>query len=613
MHRRLSVARIAFLMAISAVTTHAQFADPVLDAQLARAEKALPVNRQRVDQERKAAGLPSADVTWFSVPAMSDRMRLHDTYPVDGFLEGELRVVMARDEFEPASFQLFSRKDLDDVRLSVGPLKTKDGATIRPEDIDLRVVKLWLQNGNAWISYFDDVGLKLVPELMLHDEEMVKVDLGVQANYARLKDGKGERHLWISSPRQLENTCFDPVNEPFADADAFQPVRLDKDCFKQFVLTVHAPKDQAPGVYTGSIAVTARGKALATIPVAVRVLPFVLPAPRPYDNLDEPFLVSFMGSRNLGHFEQMFGGDHEKAKAYLRDYLVSMRDHGISYPCYDQTEEVFEMVRELGMPTRPVVGAKSFVPWFALNYGGRMSFEKMMQAKEGARRCSRMYEDLVGHNDLLCSYGDEQGTAFVTAHRNFFKYFIEKGIKQGCAGHEPLLWKGGYVYDFYPMGGRPNDVERLRPWKEIGGKSVGFYASQHNGSENPQYVRMQHGLLGYFSGMNLVMNYEFANGPWNDRDSILYKPMVVSYLNAGGLVETLAYAGFREGIDDIRYATYLKLLVREAAASKDIEAKILGRKALQYLALLPRDTMDLDMVRAEMIEHILKLRKVLGK
>ena len=147
----------------------------------------------------------------------------------------------------------------------------------------------------------------------------------------------------------------------------------------------------------------------------------------------------------------------------------------------------------------------------------------------------------------------------------------------------------------------------------MGGKYLGFYACQHTGSENPQYIRMQHGLLGYFNGLNMVYNYEFAIGPWNDLVYSLYRPMVVSYLNAGGLVETFAYAGFREGIDDIRYATCLKRLTREAEAAEDVEIRLLGRKALLYLALLPRESMDLNAVRAEMVEYILKLRKALGK
>ena len=83
--------------------------------------------------------------------------------------------------------------------------------------------------------------------------------------------------------------------------------------------------------------------------------------------------------------------------------------------------------------------------------------------------------------------------------------------------------------------------------------------------------------------------------------------MVLAYLNRGGLVDTLQWEGFREGIDDMRYATQLKLLVQEAVESGQTPRQLAGKKALQYMALLEPSKMDMDGVRAEMINHILKL------
>ena len=83
--------------------------------------------------------------------------------------------------------------------------------------------------------------------------------------------------------------------------------------------------------------------------------------------------------------------------------------------------------------------------------------------------------------------------------------------------------------------------------------------------------------------------------------------MVVAMYNRGGMVDTLQWEGFREGVDDMRYATQLKLLAREAVASGNTERKLTANKALQYLALLKPAEMDLEVVRAEMTEHILKL------
>lgn len=604
----------ALTATLAAGVSFAEMRNPVLDGQLARAEKEMPKNATRVRTDiKKLPGekkLLNNDLAWYVVPAMSDRMRLHDTFPVDGRFAGDVRVIVAQDEFEPASFQLFSFKDMDGVTLSVTPLRTKSGAEIKKSDVDLRVIKLWLQNGNAWQSYFADVGLMLVPELALHDENMVKVDLKKQANYARLQYKDGEKHVWISAPAEIAKNGFNPVKEPFFDAKMLQPVKLERNAFKQFLLTIHAPKDQTPGVYHGAIEVKdKKGKLMASLPLAVRVLPFVLPLPRTFNNLDKPFVVSFMGGASLEYCKKQFG-DNQKAIDFYTDYLISQREHGIFNAVFEQSEQGFEIAKKAGISMKPVLG-HGFIGWLGLNFGGRMTFDNAMSAKNGANVASDFYNKMVGHNEIFVGYGDEQGAAFVTAHRPLLEYYVAKGMYNSCAGHAALLYKGGYLYDYNPMGTTPDNTEYINTWNRLGDRYLSFYAAQHNGSENPQFVRMQHGLLGYFSGLSMVYNYEFAVGPWNDFDSILYRPMVVSYLNAGGLVESLPYSGFREGIDDIRYVTKLKLLCRDAFASKNFEAEILARKAQQYLALLDYKTMDLNAVRAEVIDHILKLQAAL--
>ena len=251
----------ALVAALSAGAALAGVEDTVWNAQKERAKALKPANAKRL----RWAGA-TGDVAFFAVPAMSDLMRLDDTWPDDGALGGTVRCVVAQDEFESCSFELFAFRDLDGVELSVDLGLPSD----------LRVVKVWFQNGNGWTSYFNDVGLKLVPELLLHDENLIRVtkEKGGPANHARVRrDGK-DTWVWISSPKEMN-----PKEEPwqydpgFADADRLLPVTLWKDSFKQFFLTVHPPKDCAPGVYKGSVSVRRKGTELARIPLAVRVLP----------------------------------------------------------------------------------------------------------------------------------------------------------------------------------------------------------------------------------------------------------------------------------------------------------------------------------------------------
>ncbi|NLF21939.1 MAG: hypothetical protein GX590_02150, partial [Lentisphaerae bacterium] len=72
-------------------------------------------------------------------------------------------------------------------------------------------------------------------------------------------------------------------------------------------------------------------------------------------------------------------------------------------------------------------------------------------------------------------------------------------------------------------------------------------------------------------------------------------------------VDTIQFEGFREAIDDVRYATLLKQVAHRAIATGATEHVYAGRMALQYLALLDGKTCDLNAVRVEMIHTILSL------
>lgn len=592
---------LAIMLAATTGAFAQSWPNTIYQDQKARAEKAMPQNRERVAAAMKVAGLQNQKIAWFNVPALSDCMRLADTFPEDGEFGGTLRAVMAQGEFEPVSFELFAFDNMKDVQLSVSDLVGPGGARIGKDALDLRVVKIWFQNGNAWVSYFDDPGLKLCPELLLHDENMIKVDLKQEANYARVKgaDGK-ESFVWISAPRDFGPNGFKPKNEKgFRDAETMQPVVLDRNAFKQFFLTVHAAKNQKPGTYKGKVSVAQSGKALAEIPVAVRVLPFELPMPRTYFNLDKPMLIRMMGAS---------AGDNPKK-------LQNFYDHGMFHVGFKHDKATIDLMRKIGYPL-DWVGDGPQLSWYGLNFGGRMTFDNAMDAKRGADKLVKKWDALLGHHNVLTSYGDEQGAAFVAAHREMLEEYFSHGLKMGCAGHDALFYKGGYVYENMPLGTTPDDMKRTGRWNEVGDTFVSFYALQHTGSENPQFVRYQHGLLSYLSNMSMIENYEFAigdtNDSWNDRANIVYRPMVITYENADGLMETIQWSGFREGVDDMRYMTYLKLLCREAEESGKLEARLVARKALQWESLIPRQSPDLNSIRLEAIAHILKIRKAMG-
>ena len=157
-----------------------------------------------------AGAVAQAGVTWWAVPAMSGEQRLPDKDPTDGEREGTVRIVAAKEEYEPGSFVLLSDADLGKVEIKVGVLTSGTGAVFPAADVDLKVVKVWYQNLNGWFSYFSDNGNKLCPELLLNDEDLVRVDTEKQANYARLvktdKRGKvlSTSEQWLNPPRAVD-------------------------------------------------------------------------------------------------------------------------------------------------------------------------------------------------------------------------------------------------------------------------------------------------------------------------------------------------------------------------------------------------------------------------
>ena len=236
----------------------------------------------------------AADVSWWAVPAMSEEQRLPDTVPTDGEKGGVVRIVAAKGEYEPGSFVVRSTEDLGKVKLEVSDLKQvkskgegeeRDTGVVFPkENIDLKVIKVWYQNKNGWFTYFADTGFKLCPELLLNDEDLIRVDTEKVANYARLTEKDGRRHeFWLNPPRLLDRRYFDHFTESsafpsmrpgFADEKTIQNVYHKKDVSKQYMLTAHVTSGVPAGVYRGTVTFRPAGKenfAPVAVPVELKV------------------------------------------------------------------------------------------------------------------------------------------------------------------------------------------------------------------------------------------------------------------------------------------------------------------------------------------------------
>ena len=580
-------------------------------------KKASP--KQLVNAVRTARQANAADpgrFVWYTVPAMSEVQYLPDAYPVDGQYNAPVRIVMAQDEYEPGSFVIYPFEDLGKVRLSLSEFKTADGKVFPASDLDLKVVKVWYQNGNGWYSYFGDTGLKLLPELLLNDEDLIKVDTENERNYARITEKDGSVHYrWISAPLQIDKRIghptykefcpFQPMRRNFQDAKTLQPVTLKEGEFKQFFLTAHARKGQAPGLYKGSIRIDGP-KGGCGIPVAIRVLPFELPKPCAYSDTNKPFLVSSYSYISFDLIMYENGGDFELAKIQFENTLANQVAHNQDMhmvrgnPMQYDFEFTSDLMRKVGMRKDYIMGGGMFG-------GGQSKSVRRQHA-----RAQKKYVESLGYKTAILGYGDEPGAGWVVNQRDLFSDYQSAGLLFFIAGGDQVFHAFGYGYDFFNTARRPEDPEATRRWNEVGHAWVAWYAVHHVGTESPSFNRRQNGLAPYLCNYSALCNYAHHYGPYNDRRET-YKPMVFAYGCGESVLDTLEWEGFREGLDDIRYATLLKRLAEEANASPSIEIQHTGRAVLQFFAELDPAACDMAEVRMEMIRRILELRTLLKK
>ena len=108
---------------------------------------------------------------------------LPSTYPLPGQKSLSLHVTACRGEFEPTSFVLRAQShDMTGVTLTATDLHSvNSSAVISSTHVDIKIVKPWFQSYYAWneMGKSDpaDFRQQLVPELLLKDDALVRVDM----------------------------------------------------------------------------------------------------------------------------------------------------------------------------------------------------------------------------------------------------------------------------------------------------------------------------------------------------------------------------------------------------------------------------------------------------
>ena len=534
----------------------------------------------------------------YRLDAITNKRALPDCFPdVPGTAGGELRLAGCRGEYESASFAVYARQDLRNLRIEVGELRSENHV-LPKSSVDLRIVKCWYQAGRD-VMFHDGVK-RLVPELLLKDDALVKVDAEQQTNAVRSTAADGStRYLpaSVKDPKALEE--LRPI-----DALTLQPVTVPQKTLKQFWLTLHIPQSAAPGKYIGSLRLIAQDAPPVDVPLQVTVHAFELVQPKMM------YSIYYPGKLDTKNQPQGTIAAHYKSE---EQYLAEMRDmlaHGVRYPNLWQSHasgfvpRALQLRKQAGLPNDALF--INSPPGAPASAAGTVNGWRELTAEFG-------YKDLY-----LYGLDEAHGT----------RLRIQK------PSWENVQKAGGKVYasawkedPFEVMGGRLNVLvwsggvqpEKAKRWHTVGSK-IFSYSNPQVGVEEPLLYRYNFGLALWKADYDGAMDfaYQYAYGHiWNDFDSERFRDHCFAYPTVNGVVGTIQWEGFREGVDDVRYITTLERAIqkagktppaREAQQWLDALRKENARQQVSWKAQ-PAPPNNLDQIRSQTVAWINRLNR----
>jgi hypothetical protein len=520
-------------------------------------------------------------VTYVAKP-MTNSQILPTSFPIVGRIASELSVTACAGEYEPATFAVRALKEVKGLTVTATDLKS--GANVLPASaVDLSIVKCWFQAG---VQIWDTRQCLLTPELLLKDDSLVRVDAEKKENY--LRAGGGEDYVLISGKDSSHLTDIRP-----RDAEALQPVDIGADTTRQFWVTVHVPDDAAPGEYEGKIKLAPADAPAAELTLRLRVLPFKLEQSALCYSVYYRGVLKPDGQGSISSEAK----SPEQYEAEMRDLKAHGVDHPTLYQGYDETllEQAFDIRARAGLPTDTLYS-------LGLGTGSPAGAEDLERLRAGAKRWVELARR-HGYGEVY-GYGIDEATGEqLKAQRAAWQVVHEAGAKVFVACYKGTFEVMGDLLDLAVYAGAPLAEEAEKYHRA--GHRIFCYANPQVGVEEPETYRRNFGLLlwkaGYDGAMDYAYQHSFNHG-WNDFDDAQYRDHNFTYQTVNGVLDTLQWEGFREGVDDVRYVTTLVKALGQAKGAKPD----LVKQAQAWLDDLDVAG-DLDGVRAKMVEWILKL------
>ena len=578
----------------------------------------------------------------------SEDKRLPFLLPKDGKALGGIKTSGAPGEYESVSLMFYPLADARDFLVKAGDLTGPGGAKIPADEIDIKIVKCWYTTGAGWNSYFGGGRdyPSLSPELLLHDDALVKAVPGKRKNYLRLSYPTGDRYVDISRRGTPESIpILNYQKEPIHDAKTLQPLALEAGVLRQYWVTIHVPGSAKAGAYTGKLDFSIAGAPAGSMAVSLDVHPFTLPKAATRYNIDKRFWGTWMNTVGLDRkFALNFATRQPEAMTSLaeaRQRLLNeykdMAAHNMLNPwtCSfsdrnnpDLQELQLDLMVEAGLETRPLFGSTggcefdwcAGVPRNAKDYpNGDVSIEalpdlfhkSMSTFSNDVKRAFDLVEKKFGHREVYCYGIDEAGPGTVRREMPFFATIRHFGGKPFIT-----MCHSKWVSFAVAADDTPAAIDRTNAqlWHE-GGAETMTYAAPFSGPMNPVLWRRNKGIRLYMANYDGCNEYQLCGGTdiWNEFcANDRYNVFSIVLHSADGIIDTVAWDALREGFDDVRYLTLLRRLAREAIRGGQKKTVRLGRLAYAWAENIDQECIELDGMRADTVAWIKRLSDALS-
>ncbi|MFA6809069.1 MAG: hypothetical protein WCR27_08755, partial [Eubacteriales bacterium] len=579
----------------------------------------------------------------YNVKAITNRRILPDTKNINGEITNEFLIVATPGEYEPASFVIKAFENIKSLCLEIGDLRAAGNNIIPANSIDLKSVKCWYQDmgdwlektpAKTWTPQNKTEKRELVPELLLNDDSFIQVDTEKKHNYANLDFEDGTQEVLCISDKNgiLPYNCDE---FPIKDSKNLLPVDIPSGQNKQFWLTVHVPEVAQEGIYESTIKVSTEGRVLGNLLLKLKVLPF---------KLDKPcFYVSGIF---LSPPSERFYNTREKVLEQYRKELDNLRKHGVYSPIMTLRDDDLPIsIKHLESVGENKIFIRGPVKW--------LYYYSNPKRKPGDPISEEFFEKFTSEVEETLKILREKGIKDV-----YFYGFDERwgtALIEQRPGWEAIRKLGGKIY----VTGSPNDVNRppgnfqamgdiqdmmiaggypqkgeAAKWHSKGHKIV-VYANPGLSAEIPETYRRNYGLLlwqyDYDGPMSYLYHFGRGVSHWLENGKKKYglnfpatyndfeehdtkKQFNMVYPTIDGVIDTVQWEGYREGIDDVRYLTTLLNIIKkhEGSHKKNVQDALVAAKT--YLKELKETDInlsnrDMDTIRLEILVHILDIMK----